>query len=76
MKYAVYENGQPCVYKEGEHRYWKDWANNRFNTLEGAVRYANSWLGNYVKDHPIEAKSLLEGHTYNGYDSIQIKEIK
>jgi len=75
MKYQVFDGNKPAEYAEGIHRYWREWSNSKFDTLEAAVRYANNWLGNYVKDYPVSASLLLNGYKYNGFDIIQIKEI-
>jgi len=72
----VYENNSPCEYKKGEHRHWQNWSNSTFKTIEEAEEYAISWLGYYAKGIPISTEMLLIGHKYNGYDTIQIKEIK
>lgn len=56
--FQVFEDGKPCEYKEGEHRFWKNWSNSKFSTLEEAVEYANKWFEPYAHFEGLERKNF------------------
>jgi hypothetical protein len=78
ITYTVLENGHPCEYKEGQHKYWQDWSNATFPTYEQAIDYAREWFDFYADDWTYEnmKDKLNKPYCFNGWDFMEIRENK
>lgn len=81
--WQVFDNDKPADSSAFHVLQNKLWKNSRYETLEEAVAYANNWLGVYAINPFNESKfnipaqylNYLHGYKYNGFDTLQIKEI-